>query len=1017
MVQLKSFKYIEPEVSIEERKNECQNSVSSLPSTSSMEGGGNLTSESSRPDGGPAQGKPSASSEDTLSSSEEYQLAQLDIPEEENDEASSSMRLEMSSERVTAESSFDLELERSCTRVAQPTDRNCVPRTPLIARHQLIAPARLQAGPPRLPGSVSPLGVRQGDSVSQLSFGQSKPNNHFEIRWRNINLRARKSKLPRFVTENQVYKYFKRDKMDEKVWYSPPVKHRTGKMQPTIDENLEMSSRFDSTNEQVNEWANDDYRPILSNVSGSVFSAQLTAVLGPSGVGKTSLLNSLTGRNTLDGTGTVSLLGGVSKRMSVVNVPQADVLPGKLTTIEDLRFTSRLKNPQRGFNHKRNIDRIVRHLHMDKFLDTRIEKLSGGEARRLSIARELLSSPDIMILDEPTSGLDANTCKKIITALRDIVEHSDNILDRPMSIIITIHQPQKEVLNLFHRVYVMALGGRAIYEGSPANLLPTILEQSSLSRVCANDQLNENPAIVAIEVASGEFGFNIIGELAVFHESQAYEESLYADDAYNSPYGTPKDLRSPRKSPMSVSPRFEMLRRARINSFDGSYGKRTPNLNKRSNSKLDNISGVTSISYASTYDAELPEPTSRLKVDKRLRRSVVMKGDFVSQTWTLMERCWLQTTRDMFLMAIRVLGFLLVAGGMVQIFSQALDPKEDQCPVYETEVDDLLSFIHATKNRLFNLQEILKQASSVHLFFFHLLLCITMVTSALTGLVFPMQMRMFIREYKNGWYSPASFITSHTLAELPIDMIGPLLTVLIVYPLCNQPPSEYHWREIGYILVIIIMSIICKSQAQIVGAFLMDSVENSVFISCVMVTPPALLSGIAVRVNQMAWPLQILSYGSFLRYGIESMFLLRYGYGICPCDPDVIRGYPTTTSLEAIPPQLDRMARGFLELNLPANETAASSNSTVLEPYQPSLEGDHSNLFLKFIRIVNDAANLFVPEPSELGNCDNYRSLYLMIMDIKDRILPKWVAVMLLMFLISRILTYFAIKTVIKMRR
>lgn len=919
-----------------------------------------------------------------------------------------------------------------------------------------------------------------GDNTSQLSYAMQQRNNQFEIRWQCVRLFARpKSRVPSWVSDNSLYRsiFGSASELDQETvpaqsCYSPPVQHKIpatinelpdetrglGEPQAALDGRPHTKQRAPTpiaiaTHQSslpasqslgklhsASQAAESEARArcILDGVSGQVFSGQMTAILGPSGVGKTTLLNSLTGRNTLDGTGRVQLIGANdSKRMSVVTVPQVDVLPGKLTTLEDLRFTSRLRNPQARFDHSRNIERVVKCLHMEKFLHTRIDKLSGGEARRLSIGRELLNCPDIMILDEPTSGLDANTCKKIISALRDIVEHSDNILDKPMSIIITIHQPQREVYNIFHRVYVMAQGGRVIYEGPPNMLMPTFIEQSSLNRTTPLDQLNENPAIVAIEVASGEFGPQIIDELADYHELQVYEEfSFYSGGASSvlngpgggigsteSPLTTPRGARQAHKSPLSVS-RFDMsLHRKRLSSLDGSTGRPTPVLAKRgqmSPSQLERMSSMTSLSYASTYDNELPECNSKLKVDKRLRRSVVIKSSFWSHTATLIERCWLLTKRDMFLMAIRVIGFLLVSVGTVQIFAHALDPEEHQCPQFESEVDDMYSYLGQVKARLIGLLDVLRQANSTHLFFFHVLLCITMVTSALTGLIFPLQMRMFVREYKNGWYSPASFIMSQTIAELPADILGPLITVLITYPLCHQPESPYHWREIGYALVMIGCAIICKAQAQIAGAFLMDSVENSVFISCVLVTVPALLSGIPLRIEQMIAPLRWVSYSSFLRYGFESLLALRYGYGMCPCDPNLVNGYPLVASAQAIPPHLENLATGLLELSGPSsnllNGTSNIDQTGLVTTIGPDGTTANDNLFLRFIRLITDASNMFT-QGSELADCNHYRSLYLIQMSIPKDVLNKWIPVMLFMFVISRIITYFAVKTVIKLRR
>lgn len=1088
-----------PEIPSEQQQASLESSsTSSSSDNGGLTIGGNLTASSSSTESSRTNHQLNTNS-DSLSSSEEYQVARVDLNDDEDDQKNRiSVNLNDNAQKEETNKSLPLgdvdSEERMATRILEESEDTAQPQqTPKTPRPKLfqgrvvtlsnsnnspaLSGSSLAANRSRSPvevkrGAMSPTSIRSnngnlsagaGDETSQFSFSQhatKSASNQFEIRWQNLRLFSRKTNLPRFVYESSFYQFLYKEKESQlaaDTCYSPPIQHRVF---PTIKEESEhqpagtrnaQSDKFDSSisladKENIGQKPatdqSNEFKCILDNVSGSVFSGQLTAILGPSGVGKTTLLNSLTGRNTLDGTGRVSLIGGATKRMSVVTVPQNDVLPTKLTTWEDLSFTSRLKNPQFSeMEHKNNIEKIVEHLHMTKFLHTQISRLSGGEARRLSIGRELLNSPDIMILDEPTSGLDANTCKKIITALRDIVEHSDNILGRPMSIIVTIHQPQQEVYNLFQRVYVMAIGGRSIYEGPPNMLLPTLLQQSSLSRMTPVDQLNENPAIVAIEVASGEYGQEIIQELADFHELQMYEEfSTFNDEiGMASPIQTPYLLRNPRKSPLvgagvATSPRLDVFHRKRLSSFDSSIGRPTPIMLRRNNlsgNQLDKMSAITSVSYASTYDAELPKQTGKLKVDKRLRRSVVMKSDLVSHTLTLMSRCWLLATRDIFLMSIRIIGFLLVAGGTVQIFSHALDPDQHICPQYESEVENLRTFMHDIKDRLNEIEGLTRQSSSQHLFFFHLLLCITMVTSALTGLVFPFQMRMFIREYKNGWYSPASFVISQTLAELPIDVVGPLVTVLISYPLCNQPTSQYYWREIGYCIVIIFTSIITKSQAQVIGAFLMDSVENSVFMSCVFVTFPALLSGVPIRVQQMTLPLQWASYTSFLRYSFESLLDLRYGYGMCPCDPELVDGYPIDASSVAIPSHLNNLARGFMALN-GINQTAfvgedaailSSIDRTTSNPLDLAggslnpIDATPENLFLRFIRLVTGAGNFFAPNSSDLGDCDKYRSLYLLIMNVPKDVLDDWLIVMLLMFIISRFIIYFVVKTVIKIRR
>lgn len=840
---------------------------------------------------------------------------------------------------------------------------------------------------PKLPGRTM-----KGESVSQTvnsSYSlRMTSDNCFEIQWRYLHLYSRKSKLPKIVTDNFVYKMF---------GPKPKISNNLNKSQ----DDLNLSVMGIKGSDPLEEFSStDEYRPILSNVSGSVYSGQLTAILGPSGVGKSTLLNTLTGRNQLHGVGRVKLIGCAEKRVSVVFVPQIDVLPGRLTTIEDLQFTSQLKNPKFSREmHDKNIQRIVKLLHLEKFLNTRINKLSGGQERRLSIARELLSSPNIMILDEPTSGLDANTCKKIIQALRDLVEHSETYLGFPMSIIVTIHQPQREVYNLFHRINVMALGGRVIYEGSPGDLMPTFLENSALAKIRPPEQLNENPSIVALEVASGEYGNTVINDLAAYHRCQC--EDFVVSPA-QSPFGTPNAfMRSPKLKQSKMIQNGPML--------SPNIGYKTPKtLGNLAPPQWDKLSNITNVSYASSYDSDLPEPIEpKVNVDKRLRRSVVMKGDFMRQTWVLMKRAWLLNTRDLFLMCIRIIGFVGVGLGLISIFSGPLDQNDNFCPTYQTDVDDVSSLLMETQTRLGSLSNSISQAISTTQFLFHMVFFILMVSAALGGLMFPIQLRMFLREYKNGWYSPASFITSTTLSELPVDFVGPAITVMVAYTFCNQPESDYHWREAGYIMLIIFASIICKSQAHIAGAFLMDSIENSVFISCVLVVVPVLISDIVIRLEKLPYWLQLSSYGSYLKWCFDGLFLLRYGYGMCPCDPEVIHGYPMRLSDSAIPASMDATIRYYSDVyNITTTQTEGSGSGS----------SDDENMLVQMIRLTLKSANAPLTDLKDLGDCSTYRSLILIQKHVADYSLPICLLALLIMFIFMRVVVYFCVRAVIKLR-
>lgn len=246
---------------------------------------------------------------------------------------------------------------------------------------------------------------------------------------------------------------------------------------------------------------------ILNSLDGSFHSGQLSAILGPSGAGKSTFLSTLFGSKQEGAFGQTRVTwfhpdGRVNREhqmrrrpMRIAILPQQDHLLHHLSVFETLMFASKLKNADRRKDlsknfHKRNVRRIAKLLKLTECLHTRCGKLSGGQYKRVSIGQELLSEPDVIILDEPTSGLDAMTCESTIQVLKSIVSK------HTMSIILTIHQPDADVFRLFDKVYVIAQGGVAIYEGPPGDILSTLAE---LGLRAPSD--NYNPARFIVENA------------------------------------------------------------------------------------------------------------------------------------------------------------------------------------------------------------------------------------------------------------------------------------------------------------------------------------------------------------------------------------------------------------------------------------------------------------------------------------------------------------------------------------
>lgn len=230
---------------------------------------------------------------------------------------------------------------------------------------------------------------------------------------------------------------------------------------------------------------------ILQSVSGEFRSGELTCILGPSGAGKSTLLNILAGY-TLNGvTGRISVNGHVRdmrvfKKLSSY-IMQDDLLQPRLTVQEsmwiaaDLKLGKELGKPEKELI----IEEILQTLGLWDHRDTRSEKLSGGQSKRLTVALELVNNPPIIFLDEPTTGLDIVSIRQLVVLLR--------LLSRQgRTIICTIHQPSASLFALFDRVYVMARG-MCCYQGAAPLLVPYL---SELGHTCPT---THNPADFVLE--------------------------------------------------------------------------------------------------------------------------------------------------------------------------------------------------------------------------------------------------------------------------------------------------------------------------------------------------------------------------------------------------------------------------------------------------------------------------------------------------------------------------------------
>ncbi|XP_050077297.1 ATP-binding cassette sub-family G member 1-like isoform X2 [Anopheles maculipalpis] len=233
---------------------------------------------------------------------------------------------------------------------------------------------------------------------------------------------------------------------------------------------------------------------ILKNLSGSFRSGRLVGIMGPSGAGKSTLLNVLSGFKKNNVTGQLMVDGQrLSERRSrkVISYTQQEVcLWSALTVEESMRYAAEFKlSPAIGPEQKSARVRELLHvLGLTACADTLTSKVSGGQAKRLSIGLELLSDPKVMLLDEPTSGLDT-------VAAYQVLAHVKQLAARGRVIACVIHQPNSQQLLLIDDLYVLAKG-RRIYSGPTGEMV------TQFARFGLECPVSHNPADYALEVAS-----------------------------------------------------------------------------------------------------------------------------------------------------------------------------------------------------------------------------------------------------------------------------------------------------------------------------------------------------------------------------------------------------------------------------------------------------------------------------------------------------------------------------------
>ncbi|KAL3886952.1 hypothetical protein ACJMK2_026908 [Sinanodonta woodiana] len=582
-------------------------------------------------------------------------------------------------------------------------------------------------------------------------------------------------------------------------------------------------------------------KDILKNITGKFKSGELTAIMGPSGAGKSSLMNILAGYRTKNVTGEIFVKGKErdlrSFRKYSCYIMQDDHLLPHLTVEESMMCSANLKlSEHMPYQDKRNlVDQILDTLSLMETKQTRTSNLSGGQRKRLSIALELVNNPPIMFFDEPTSGLDSASCFQCVSLLKTLAAGG-------RAIICTIHQPSAKLFEMFDHLYMLA-EGQCIYRGPLTSLLPYYRSQD------LHCPPYHNPADYVMEVAVGEYGEDKIHKLIKAVEIGECDRQLGLITRQEQALSR-QNSRISHNSQVSCNANHGNcnIPATTPEECDGYHVSGDPMMEER-RSLMAEQSGQGYINGHVPGDEHLRVPNGSCLPCQSQPKDLLGEQEYhtfatscFTQFRILFIRTFMSIIRDTTLTRLRLIAHLVV-GILIGLLYLGIG------------------------------NEAAKVLNNAGCLFFCMLF---LMFSALmpTVLTFPLEMTVCVREHMNYWYSLRAYYLAKTMADLPFQIIFPLVYGSIVYWMTSQP-DDFE-RFVMFLTLATQTSLVAQSLGLLIGAA--TSLQVAVFLGPVTAIPLLLFSGFFVNFDTIPSYLQWLSYVSYIRYSFEGVLQAIYGF-------------------------------------------------------------------------------------------------------------------------------------------
>jgi ABC-type multidrug transport system ATPase subunit/ABC-type multidrug transport system permease subunit len=556
---------------------------------------------------------------------------------------------------------------------------------------------------------------------------------------------------------------------------------------------------------------------VLNEVSGTAMPGTVTAIIGESGAGKTSLIDCLTFRKTVGDIQGDILMNNRPKQLDFNRVSgyvmQDELMVESQTVRETIRFAANLRLPQMMNEEERAdlTDKVIQLMGLTNVQDTiigyecveivfcilfkkffqsgpTIKGISGGEKKRVALGVELVSNPSLIFCDEPTSGLDSSNALRIVKTLH-LLAHEEG-----KTVIFSIHQPASQLFELFDEIHVMAKG-YLLYSG-PAKQMLSYFENVGYG--LQKDAHFVNPC---------DF---VIGEVVGLDEAECRRISQYNRDRTVS--------RPSRKDMMDFFDTYnDDPTRVSINS----------NLNASSSSARER------------EEEHLLSP-EEVEAVQQSRAIGQFSQSWIMQFWYLSRRMLVSSWRSRIILvqAVTAMACGLILGGIYY---------------------NLTDYTSGVQNR-------------VGIIIFVLIFLSVISLSSIDSFI--RNRNIYLREKSAGFYSPSAFFASTVFLDILFVRIAPCILLSVnLYWLAGLHPGPSHF--FFFTLILVLVSLASTGFMMFIGAIVnSNSVGN--LVGTLVLLFSMLFGGLLVNQNSIPVAVFYFKFASFFFFAFESLMINEF---------------------------------------------------------------------------------------------------------------------------------------------